>query len=188
MTELESIEYGDRGTLRVESDPLPPFDGSSFGSSPVLLNRPKRSVFAATVASLSLATPMGLTAGKTSTANEAMELAPEAQCTEVPAVVSDLLEHAQRRQVALPLALNAATVLLAELNALGVVPKVATTRSGSIVVTQHVERRFAVFECDGDGDVVLTLSDRASDNEADAFVVTNSSVVETWRQILKFLG
>jgi hypothetical protein len=49
--------------------------------------------------------------------------------------------------------------------------RVAVTRSGSIAISFLGGRRFGIFECDEDGDAVLTLTDRKEDREADTYVV-----------------
>lgn len=51
-------------------------------------------------------------------------------------------------------------------------PQVAVTRAGNVALTFSRDRRYANLECDSDGDVVLTLTDRATDDEAEAIVVT----------------
>lgn len=50
--------------------------------------------------------------------------------------------------------------------------RVAVTRAGNVALTYSRERRYANLECDSDGDVVLTLTDRATDDEAEATMVT----------------
>lgn len=61
--------------------------------------------------------------------------------------------------------------LLTETHLLGMHEKcVSKTRSGGLAITFVNGRRYAVFEQDSDGDVVLTLTDRAQDAEADASV------------------
>lgn len=65
-----------------------------------------------------------------------------------------------------------ARALLAAAHGLGMRPdRVAATRSSCIAVTFMRGRRYAIFECDTDGDVVLTLTDRTREAEADTFVI-----------------
>lgn len=66
-----------------------------------------------------------------------------------------------------------ADVTLAAAHALSMEPaRVAVTRSSCVALTFARDRRYAIFECDADGDVVLTLTDRTrEDEEADTSVV-----------------
>lgn len=66
----------------------------------------------------------------------------------------------------------AASVLSGLADYLSGPPRVAVTRSGNVALTFSRDRRYANLECDSDGDVVLTLTDRSTDDEAEAVVVT----------------
>jgi len=65
-----------------------------------------------------------------------------------------------------------ARALLAAAHGLGMhADRVAVTRSSCVAVTLMRGRRYAIFECDTDGDVVLTLTDRTLEGEADTYVI-----------------
>lgn len=65
-----------------------------------------------------------------------------------------------------------AKVLIESAHRSGVAPnRVSITRSASVSITFWRERRYAIFECDQDGDTVLTLTDRSRDEEAEAEIV-----------------
>ena len=49
--------------------------------------------------------------------------------------------------------------------------RTSVTRSGEPVLTFIRDRRYAILTADADGDMVLTLTDRAATDEADAEVV-----------------
>jgi hypothetical protein len=65
--------------------------------------------------------------------------------------------------------------------------KIAVTRSGSIACTLVRGRRYAIFDCDSDGDIVLTLTDRTTEDEADTLLVTLESFPGVADRIKGFL-
>ena len=67
-------------------------------------------------------------------------------------------------------------------------PRIPATRAGSLAITYAEGRRFAILECDADGDIVVTLTDRASDAEADAWVIAPGAVKKNLDRVVKFLG
>jgi hypothetical protein len=70
-----------------------------------------------------------------------------------------------------PVAVDRARAVLAAARAIRVPDRVAVARSGTIAISFFRGRRFGIFECDEDGDTVLTLTDRDDDREADTYVV-----------------
>lgn len=84
-----------------------------------------------------------------------------------------LLDEALRRAPAPPhpVAVARARAVLAAAQAIRVPDRVAVARSGNVAISFFRERRFGIFECDEDGDTVLTLTDRDDDHEADTYVV-----------------
>jgi hypothetical protein len=74
-----------------------------------------------------------------------------------------------------PLALASATMVFTSLR-IDLVKydwRTAVTRSGEAVITFIYGRKYAILTADADGDLVLTLTDRASDDEAEAEVVAS---------------
>lgn len=65
--------------------------------------------------------------------------------------------------------------------------RVAVTRAGNVALTYRRDRRYANLECDSDGDVVLTLTDRARDDEGEAVVVTGKRPSMLATRIQRFL-
>ena len=65
--------------------------------------------------------------------------------------------------------------------------RMSITRTGDVVMTFIRDRRYGVLTEDADGDLVLMLTDRSSEEEAEAEVVEGecSSVVD---KIRAFLG
>ena len=61
-------------------------------------------------------------------------------------------------------------------------------RTYCIVITFAKERRYATFECDEDGDVVLTMSDRTQDVEAEACMVELGQEESAIRRAVRFIG
>jgi hypothetical protein len=66
--------------------------------------------------------------------------------------------------------------------------KTAVSRDGSVVFTFYRDLRFAIYECDSDGDVVLTLTDRGSDAEASVNVMKPTAVSSSIQVARSFLG
>lgn len=62
------------------------------------------------------------------------------------------------------------------------------SRYGSVVFTFHRDVRFAIYECDIDGDIVLTLTDRGSDNEANVKVLSATALDPSIQTAQDFLG
>lgn len=71
-------------------------------------------------------------------------------------------------------AVAAATMLSGLADYLNGPLRVAVTRTGNVALTFGRDRRYANLECDSDGNVVLTLTDRSTDAEAEAIVVTGA--------------
>jgi hypothetical protein len=65
--------------------------------------------------------------------------------------------------------------------------RVAVTRAGNVALTFSRGRRYANLECDEDGDVILTLTDRATYDEAEALVVTGEHPSVLATRIQNFL-
>lgn len=65
--------------------------------------------------------------------------------------------------------------------------RVHATRSGSIACSFFKELRYAVLECDEDGDIILTLTDRSRDESADDYFVVTSALYDVPRRIQRFL-
>ena len=61
------------------------------------------------------------------------------------------------------------------------------TRAGSRALTFICRRRFATLECDPDGDIVGTLSDRSADEEAETWLVDSTHIQESLTRIQRFL-
>lgn len=66
--------------------------------------------------------------------------------------------------------------------------RIAVTRSQGISVAFAEGRRFAIFDCDCEGDLILTLTDRSSDTEANAYAVAPEDVEQHLDQVKKFLA
>jgi hypothetical protein len=62
----------------------------------------------------------------------------------------------------------------------------SVTRLGEAVMTFFSGRKYAILTADNDGELILTLTDRGSDNEADAEVV-GSDVAVLVEKIRSFL-
>ncbi len=67
------------------------------------------------------------------------------------------------------------------------VPRICTARTGQKSITFIVERKFASFSFWPDGDIVALLSDRASNAEADAWVVTPEGFRDGLQKAVDFL-
>ena len=65
--------------------------------------------------------------------------------------------------------------------------RIAVTTTGSIACTFIHGRRYAIFTCDQDGDIVLTLTDRSSDAEAEAWMVNTSAADALAKTVRGFL-
>ncbi|MBN1609407.1 MAG: hypothetical protein JW940_22445 [Polyangiaceae bacterium] len=65
--------------------------------------------------------------------------------------------------------------------------RIAVTRSGGIACTLVRGRRYAILDCDSDGDIVLTLTDRTTEDEADTLLVTLEAFPEVADRIEGFL-
>jgi hypothetical protein len=65
--------------------------------------------------------------------------------------------------------------------------RVAVAASGSVHFYFIRDRKIASFECDSDGDVVLTLSDRSRDSEAEAHLVTQTTAQSAMARVLEFI-
>ncbi len=86
------------------------------------------------------------------------------------------------------LTLARAERVLAEAERVGMaVDRVSVTRSAAVAITFIRVRRYGIFECDSDGDVVLTLTNRANDEEADAYVVAPGQEKAHLEKALSFL-
>lgn len=83
---------------------------------------------------------------------------------------------------------RAQTIIVAANRLATVGRRVAVTRSGNVAITFISERRYAIFECDADGDVVLTLTDRMHDGEADTYVVEPGHESKYLVQVAHFLA
>jgi hypothetical protein len=64
----------------------------------------------------------------------------------------------------------------------------AVTRSGEVILTFSRGRRYAIVNADADGDLVLTLTDRATNKEADARVLDAGSIHTVPAVVAGFLG
>jgi len=64
---------------------------------------------------------------------------------------------------------------------------VAITRSAGVAITFARGRRYSIFECDAEGDVVLTLTDRVSDREADTYMVERGDEAGNLDKATRFL-
>lgn len=64
---------------------------------------------------------------------------------------------------------------------------VAVTRSQGVAVTFASERRYAIFECDSDGDLVLIMTDRTQDAEAETRVINPGQEVAALEKASRFL-
>lgn len=89
---------------------------------------------------------------------------------------------------AAPAAMSRAYAVLATAGRLCMRPdRVAITRSSGVAVTFARGRRYSIFECDAEGDVVLTLTDRASDREADTYLVERGDEAGNLEKATRFL-
>lgn len=85
-------------------------------------------------------------------------------------------------------ALSAALRWANELDALYAYPhRLTVASSGSVHFYFMRDRRIASFECDADGDIILTLSDRSLDVEAEAYVVTDVAAQSAFSKVLEFI-
>jgi hypothetical protein len=88
-----------------------------------------------------------------------------------------------------PLALERASAVFAPLRheLEDVDSRTAVTRTGEAVLTFIRDRKYAVLTADNDGDLILTLTDRGSDDEAEAEVILGD-VAAVASKIRGFLG
>lgn len=87
-----------------------------------------------------------------------------------------------------PAATSRAHAVLAAAGRLCLRPdRVAITRSSGVAITFARGRRYSIFECDAEGDVVLTLTDRASDREADTYMVDSGDEAGSLEKATRFL-
>lgn len=124
------------------------------------------------------------------TVNQAVRLDETESRPERGVFLPDALRHALAipGREPYPEAAAAAALVLAGLaDYLSGPPRVAVTRSGNVALTFSRDRRYANLECDSDGDVVLTLTDRSTDDEAEAFVVTGERASVLATRIQTFL-
>lgn len=87
-----------------------------------------------------------------------------------------------------PAATSRAHAVLATAGRLCIRPdRVAITRSAGVAITFARGRRYSIFECDAEGDVVLTLTDRVSDREADTYMVERGDEAGNLDKATRFL-
>jgi hypothetical protein len=104
-------------------------------------------------------------------------------------VVSSLLDTVfQSGQRPAAPAFKAALRWANDLDALYAYPhRLTVASSGSIHFYFIRDRKIASFECDVDGDIILTLSDRSQDVEAEAYVVTDVAPQSALSKVLEFI-
>ena len=64
----------------------------------------------------------------------------------------------------------------------------SVSRSGEAFLTFVRGRRYAILKADADGDLVLTLTDRSTEDEAEVAVIETAAIVSLPKRIAAFLG